>query len=316
MSKDPYAALGVAKGASEEAIKKAYRKLAKELHPDRNKDNAKATERFKTVSQAYALLSDAETRGKYDRGEIDGDGNPKGFDPRAYGQHAGGGGQGGPGGMRFETGDLGDIFSDLFNFGGRAGRAGGPGAGQQRGGFGFEDFGGNAGPRAQAPKGQNVEYRLALPFEDAALGKPQRLTLRNGKTIEVKIPAGFTDGQQMRLSGQGNPGPGGNGDAIVTLKIGAHASFTRDGDDIRVDLPLPLKDAVLGAKVKAVTVDGSVMVSVPAGSSSGKTLRLRGRGFTKKDGSRGDQLVTLMIEIPENDAELKKFAEGWKATAG
>lgn len=310
MSKDPYAALGVARGASEEAIKKAYRKLAKELHPDRNKDNPKATERFKTVSQAYALLSDAETRGKYDRGEIDGDGNPKGFDPRAYGQHAGA--QAGPGGMRFEMGgDFGDIFSDLFNFGSRAGRAGGAGPGRG----GFEDFGGGPGPRAAAPKGQTVEYRLAVAFEDAALARPQRLTLRNGKTIEVKLPAGLTDGQQIRLAGQGGPGPGGAGDAIVTLKTGAHAVFSRDGDDVRIDLPVSLKDAVLGAKVKVVTVDGSVMVSVPAGSSSGKTLRLRGRGFTKKDGSRGDQLVNLLIAIPENDPELKKFVEGWKAVA-
>jgi DnaJ-class molecular chaperone len=310
VSKDPYAALGVARGAGEEAIKKAYRKLAKELHPDRNKDNPKSTERFKTVSSAYALLSDPETRGKYDRGEIDGDGNPKGFDPRAYGQHAGARpGGGGFQGGGFQTGpDLGDIFSDLFNFGGRPGRGG---QGQPRGGF--EDFGGGA--RGSAPKGQSMEYRLAIPFEEAALGKPQRLTLRTGKTIEVKIPLGFTDGQQMRLGGQGAPGPGGAGDAIVTLKVGAHALFTRTGDDIRIDLPISLKDAVLGAKVKAVTVDGSVMVSVPAGSSSGKTLRLRGRGFIRKDGTRGDQLVVLMIQIPENDADLRNFAEGWKATA-
>ncbi len=300
MSKDPYATLGVAKGASEDVLKKAYRKLAKELHPDRNKDNAKATERFKTVSSAYALLSDPETRAKFDRGEIDGDGNPRGFDPRSQG-----GGQTGPGGMRFEMGgDIGDIFSDLFNMGGRAGR------GQQRGGF--EGFGGG---RGQAPKGANVEYRLNVPFEAAALATPQRLSLRSGKTIDVKIPAGFSDGNQIRLAGQGDAGPGGNGDAIITLKTGTHATFTRDGDDIRVDLPVHLKEAVLGAKVKAPTVEGSVMVSVPAGASSGKTLRLRGRGFTRKDGTRGDQLVTLMIAIPENDTDLRKFVEGWKASA-
>jgi DnaJ-class molecular chaperone len=313
VSNDPYAALGVSKGASEDAIKKAYRKLAKELHPDRNKDNPKATERFKTVSAAYALLNDTETRARYDRGEIDGDGNPRGFDPRTQGRS--GGFQQGPGGMRFETGDLGDIFSDLFNFGGRAGRGGQAGGqtGGQQGGFGFEDFGGGPGPRAQAPRGQSVEYRVTIPFEDAALAKPQRLTLRNGKTIDVKIPAGFADGQQIRLSGQGSPGPGGMGDALITLKTGTHAKFSREGDDIRMDLSVSLKDAVLGAKVKAATVDGSVMVSVPAGSSSGKTLRLRGKGFTKKDGTRGDQLVVLMIEIPENDAALKAFAENWTA---
>jgi DnaJ-class molecular chaperone len=309
VSKDPYAMLGVSKGASDEAIKKAYRKLAKELHPDRNKDNPKATERFKTVSAAYALLSDPETRARFDRGEVDGDGNPRGFDPRTHTRT--GGFQQGPGGMRFETGDIGDIFSDLFNFGGRANR-GSQAAGPQ-GGFGYEDFGGGPGPSARAPRGQSVEYRVTIPFEDAALAKPQRLTLRNGKTIDVKIPAGFADGQQIRLAGQGSPGPGGMGDALVTLKTGAHAKFIRDGDDIRMDLPVSLKDAVLGAKVKAATVDGSVMVSVPAGSSSGKTLRLRGKGFTKKDGSRGDQLVVLMIDIPENDAALKVFAENWTA---
>lgn len=307
MSKDPYAMLGVSKGASDEAIKKAYRKLAKELHPDRNKDNPKATERFKTVSAAYALLSDPETRARFDRGEIDGDGNPRGFDPRTHANT--GGFQQGSGGMRFETADLGDIFSDLFNFGSRTGRGG------QQGGFGFEDFGAGPGPRAQTPRGQSVEYRVTIPFEDAALAKQQRLTLRNGKTIDVKIPPGFADGQQIRLAGQGSPGPGGMGDALVTLKTGAHAKFVRVGDDIRMDLPVALKDAVLGAKVKAATVDGSVMVSVPAGSSSGKILRLRGKGFTKKDGSRGDQLVVLMIEIPENDAALKAFAQSWTVRA-
>jgi DnaJ-class molecular chaperone len=302
VSKDPYAALGVSKGASDDVLKKAYRKLAKELHPDRNKDNPKATERFKSVSSAYALLTDKEARGKYDRGEIDGEGNPKGFDPRS-----GFGGRGGPGGgfrpgpgggnAQFEMGgDIGDIFSELFNFGGRAG--GQPGAGQ----------------RGHAPKGPNVDYRLTVAFEDAALAKPQRLTLQNGKTIDLKIPPGFIDGQQMKLPGMGAPGPGGAGDGLITLKLAAHTQFSRDGNDIKLELPVSLRDAVLGAKVKAATVDGSVMVSVPPGSSSGKTLRLRGKGFTKKDATRGDQLVTLMIEIPENDSELKAFVEEWRAT--
>jgi DnaJ-class molecular chaperone len=298
MSKDPYAALGVAKGASADAIKKAYRKLAKELHPDRTKDNPKATERFKSVSSAYAILSDAETRGKYDRGEIDGDGNPKGFDPRSGfggGQQRGSGGgfRPGPGGGFEMGGDMGDIFADLFNFGGRGGAAG--------------------AQRPPPPKGSNIDYRVTIAFEDAALAKPQRLTLQNGKTIDLKIPAGVTDGQQMKLPGMGAPGHGGPGDGMITLRIAAHPHFTRQGDDIKLELPVALRDAVLGAKVKAATVDGSVMVSVPAGSSSGKTLRLRGKGFTRKDGTRGDQLVTLMITIPENDAALQAFAEGWTA---
>jgi DnaJ-class molecular chaperone len=304
MSKDPYAALGVAKNATADAIKKAYRKLAKELHPDRTKDNPKATERFKSVSSAYTLLSDAETRSKYDRGEIDGDGNPKGFDPRSG---FGGGQRGGPqGGFRpgsaggFEMGgDMGDIFADLFNFGGRSGTAGaGPG-----------------GHRPPPPKGASIDYRVTIPFEDAALAKPQRLTMQNGKTIDLKIPAGFTDGQQMKLAGMGASGAGGPGDGLITLKTGSHPHFTRVGDDVKLELTIGLREAVLGAKVKAATVDGSVMVSVPTGASSGKTLRLRGKGFTRKDGSRGDQLVTLMIAIPENDPALKAFAESWTVAA-
>lgn len=294
---DPYATLGVARTASEAEIKKAYRKLAKELHPDRNKDNPKASERFSTVTNAYDLLTDKDKRARFDRGEIDGDGNPAA--PFGFG---GGGGQGGfrpgPGGSPFEADgpDLSDIFEGMFSGGNRGG--------------GFGGFGGFG--RRQQPKGANAAYRLNVSFADAATLKPQRITLGDGKPIDLKLPAGLESGAQMRLAGKGAPGPGGAGDGIVTITIQPHRFFTRDGDDVRLDLPISLSEAVLGASVRVPTVEGAVMLTVPAGSTSGKVLRLRGRGFHKKDGSRGDQLVTLMVDLPVGDDALVEFVRGWK----
>ena len=300
MAADPYAILGVARGASEKDIKSAYRKLAKELHPDRNTENPKAAERFSEVTRAYDLLSDKDKRARFDRGEIDIDGNPAGFGFGGPGGGYGGGGQrgfradgfegfggGGGGGP-----DIGDIFERLF--GGRGG-----------GGFG----GGRGRPQ---PRGANVTYRLAVSLPDAATRASQRITLSDGKTIDLKLPAGVEDGTQMRLAGKGEPGPGGNGDALVTIQIQSHPFFRRDGDNIRLDLPISLDEAVNGAKVKAPTVEGPVMLTVAAGSSSGKTLRLKGRGMTRKDGTRGDQLITLEITLPENDADLASRLEGWR----
>jgi DnaJ-class molecular chaperone len=305
---DLYSTLGVARGAGDDEIKKAYRKLAKELHPDRNKDNPKAAERFKDVSAAYAILSDKDKRAQYDRGEIDESGQQKapfgfGTGGGAYTRSGGpGGGFGGGSGGGFEfSGDPSDLFSELF---GRA-RGGRPGGG----GFGF-DFD-DLRSRRPAPKGADVAYRLSVPFEAAAKLEPQRITLRNGKTIDLKLPAGFASGRQVRLAGQGEVGPGGAGDALVTLEIAAHRFFVRDGDDVRLDLPVRLGEAVLGAKVKVPTVDGPVMLAIPAGSSSGKVLRLRGKGFTRTDKSRGDQFVTLLVDLPGDDAELRAFAERW-----
>jgi DnaJ-class molecular chaperone len=303
---DLYSTLGVARGADEATIKKAYRKLAKELHPDRNKDNPKATDRFAEVTSAYDLLTDKDKRAQYDRGEIDEQGNPKfaGFG----GGHPGAGGfrrgQNGPGGAEFEFGGDGADFSDIFEglFGGR--RGGGAGAGA-----GFSGFGG-AGRRAPA-KGANAGYRLAVPFEDAAALKPQRVTLADGKTIDIKLPAGVEDGTQMRLSGKGEAGPGGAGDAILTIEVQPHRFFTRDGDDVRLDLPITLDEAVKGGPVKVPTVDGPVMLTVPRGSTSGKVLRLTGRGFHRKGDGRGNQLVTLAIDIPADDAELQRFVDDW-----
>ena len=310
---DPYKTLGVARTATEADIKKAYRKLAKELHPDRNRDNPKAAERFSQVTNAYDLLSDKDKRSRFDRGEIDGDGNPAA--PFGFGGGPGGGaraggyGAGAGGGFRsqgFEfggdTADMSDIFEGLF---------GGAGGGAPRGGFqgGFGGFG------RQAPsKGSDIQYRLQVPFTDAATLTPQRVTLGDGKAIEVKLPAGVATGTQMRLAGKGEPGAGGAGDAIVTIEVQPHRFFTRDGDDVRVDLPIALSEAVLGAKVKAPTVENPVMLTVPAGTSSGKTLRLKGKGFHKKGGGRGDQLITLMVDVPAEDAGLRDFVEGWAAT--
>ncbi len=291
---DPYSTLGVSKGASEAEIKKAYRKLAKELHPDTNRDNPKAAERFSQVTNAYDLLSDKGKRGQFDRGEIDENGQPRSPFAGGGGNPFGGGFQGGQGGQSF---DMGDIFEGLF--GGGAAR-GGP-----RGG---SPFGG--GQRA-APKGGNVAYRLNVTFEDAALLNPQRITLQDGKTIDLKLPAGVESGTQMKLSGKGQQGPGGAGDAIVTIEVGKHRFFTRDGDHVRLDLPVTLSEAVKGGPVKVPTLDGAVMLNVPKGATSGKTLRLKEKGFNGKGGKRGDQLVTLMIDLPADDAALTAFVEGW-----
>ena len=301
---DPYQTLGVARGASEADIKKAYRKLAKELHPDRNADNPKAAERFAQVTSAYDLLTDKDKRARFDRGEIDGDGNPTA--PFGFGAGGMGGGArpGGPGGgfrsQGFEFGgdnvDMSDIFEGLF--------------GGARGGGFTSGFG-----RRAPERGANVAYRLAVPFVDAATLAPQRVQLPGG-AIEIKLPAGLESGTQMRLAGKGEQGPGGPGDALVTIEVEPHRFFTRDGDDIRIDLPISIKEAVLGGQVKAPTVDKPVMLTIPKGASSGRTLRLKGKGWPKKGGERGDQLVTLQVVVPANDADLERFVADWAGAEG
>jgi DnaJ-class molecular chaperone len=295
---DPYSILGVPRDADEKAIKSAYRKLAKELHPDKNTDNPKATERFSAATQAYDILSDKAKRAAFDRGELDGDGNPR--SPFGGGGFGGGGFHpGAGGGSQFDFGeggiDLGDIFGSVFG-GGRG--PGGPGGQTRR--------------PSPPPKGANVAYRLKVPFVDVATGAAQRVTLSDGGSIDMKLPAGVEHGQQVRLSGKGQAGPGGNGDAMVTIEIVGHPFFVRDGADIRLDLPITLKEAALGGKIKVPTVDGPVMVTIPANASSGRVLRLKGKGFIAKTGTRGDQLVRLMIHLPDGgDAALTQFAEGW-----
>ncbi|MFN4113434.1 MAG: DnaJ C-terminal domain-containing protein [Sphingomonadaceae bacterium] len=306
---DPYATLGVARTASEKEIKSAYRKLAKELHPDRNQGNPKASERFSKVTQAYDLLSDPAKRAQFDRGEIDADGNPANPFAGMGGGYGGGfggrpgGGFGGQGGFRpedlqgAEGLDLGDLFDGLFGGGGA--RRGPAGAG----------FRGQGRP---PPKGADVAYRLRVPFIDAATRKDQRITLADGKTIDLKLPAGVEDGTQMRLRGKGEPGPGGAGDGIVTVAIDRHPHFRRDGDDVRLDLPITLDEAVHGGKVKCPTVDGAVMLTVKPGTGSGTVMRLGGKGFSTKTGGRGDQLVTLEIQLPADLTELAQRLEGWQ----
>jgi DnaJ-class molecular chaperone len=303
---DLYSQLGVKRDAGEAEIKKAYRKLAKQLHPDKNKDNPKASERFSKVTQAYDILTDKDKRARYDRGEIDDDGNPRA--PFGYGgggprPGAGPGGFGRSPGPDFGGGeeiDLSDLFEGLF----------GGNAGAQRRGGGFGGFGrGRSAPPPQ--KGADVAYRLPVSFEDAAALKEQRVALSGGKTVSIKLPPGVEEGARIRLAGQGQPGPGGNGDAIVTISIKPHRFFVRDGDNIRLDLPIALDEAVPGAKVKVPTVDGPVMLAIPRGSTSGKVLRLKGKGFTARTGQRGDQLVTLMVDIPADDEELTRFVESW-----
>ena len=287
---DPYSILGVSRSASEKDIKSAYRKLAKELHPDRNTSNPKAAERFSEVTSAYDLLSDAAKRAQFDRGEIDGDGNPA----SPFGGGRGGGGGGNPfGGGGAEGIDLSDMFEGLFG----GGRGGG------------SPFGGR---RAPPPKGNTISYRLKVSLTDAAVRAAQRITLSDGKTIDLKLPAGVEDGTQMRLAGKGEAGPGGNGDALVTIAIEPHAFFRREADNLRIDLPITLDEAVNGAKIKVPTATGAVMLTVAPGSTSGKTLRLGGKGFSRKDGSSGDQLVTLEIDLPENDEDLTRRLEGWR----
>ena len=309
---DPYSILGVPRSASEKDIKSAYRTLAKELHPDRNKDNPQAAERFSDVTKAYDLLSDKDKRAQFDRGEIDLEGNPTN-------PFAGMGGAGGFGGARYGGGqssrgfsaedfqgfgndqaDLGDIFEGLF------------GGGRPRGGArpGGDPFGGRRAPPPR--KGADIGYTLKLSFTEAATLADQRLTLADGKTIDLKLPKGVENGTQMRLKGKGEQGPGGAGDGIITIRIDTHSYYRRDGFDVRCDLPITLDEAVNGARVKVPTVDGPVMMTIKEGTSGGAVLRLKGKGFTRKDGSRGDQLVTLEIQLPKERAELAKRLDGWK----
>jgi DnaJ-class molecular chaperone len=308
MALDLYQRLGLKRGASEAEIKKAYRSLAKQLHPDRNQDNPDAARRFGEITQAYDLLSDKDKRAQYDRGEIDEEGNPKmpfgsGFGGYSQGQSGPQPGAGGPGFESFNFGgadsaDLSDLFEGLFGGAQAGGRGGGPFSGFRQ--------------RARAPqKGADVAYRLKVPFVDAVTLTPQRITLADGKTIDLKLPPGLEDGTRIRLTGKGEEGPGGRGDAIVTIDIAPHRFFRRDGNNIRLDLPVTIKEAVLGSKAKVPTPEGPVMLTIPKGTTSGKVLRLKGRGFTARDGKRGDQLATVMVDVPPNDADLQKFAEKW-----
>jgi DnaJ-class molecular chaperone len=291
---DPYKELGVSRGASADELKKAFRKLAKELHPDKNPGNTVADERFKRITAAFDLLGDKDKRAKFDRGEIDADGREQ-F--RGFGGAGPAGARGGPGGNPFGQGgarpgfeniDLDELFGGMFGGGARPG-------GARPGGF--------------AAKGQDVKATLEISLEDSISGATRRIQFSDGRMLDVAIPKGAADGQTIRLKGQGAPGRGGPaGDALIELKVAKHSVFSRDGADLTMDQPVALFDAVLGGKVAVRTPEGTVSMTIPAGSSSGKVLRLKGRGAFA-DGKRGDLLVRLMITLPEDADELTKLAQ-------
>ena len=294
MSDDPYSALGVAKDASDAEIKKAYRRIAKECHPDLKPGDAEAEAKFKAAAAAYDLLKDPDTRARYDKGEIDASGQER-PQQQYYREHAEAAGN--PyRGRAADPDDMSDIFAEFMR--------GCGGYGQRTHEF-------------HAP-GHNRSYSLQISFLDAVFGASQKLTLPDGDRIEVKIPAGITDGQTIRLRGKGDPGFGDGpaGDALVTVAVAKHPVFDRQGDDIHITLPITIDEAVLGGKVAAPTIDGGVNVSVPPGTSSGKTLRLRGKGVKKRGSAdRGDQLIELTVSMPDQiDDELKQFMETWRET--
>jgi DnaJ-class molecular chaperone len=302
---DPYSVLGVPRTASEDDIRTAFRKLAKKHHPDLNPGDKAAEAKFKEISQANDILSDPEKRRRFDAGEIDATGQetpPRGF----YRDHAGG-----FGGAKYERSggeeafvDMGDIFSDMFGRA-RGGRAGAGGFSFRTGGDEFD------------MSGMPVTYSLRVPFLVAARGGKQRVTLPDGKTLDIDVPEGTADGTTLRLKGQGMPGTKGRpaGDAYVEIHVDPHAFFEPRDNDIHVELPVTPTEAVLGGRVRVPTVGGPVMLAVPAGSNTGTSLRLKGRGLLdRKSGQRGDQYVKLKVVMPaQPDDALKEFLEKWEA---
>ncbi|CAN5338014.1 J domain-containing protein [soil metagenome] len=303
MAQDPYLELGVGRGATADEIRKAFRKLAKLHHPDANPGNKAAEEKFKRVSGAFDIIGDKEKRAKFDRGEIDADGRDRGGFQGGPGGGFGGGGYrptpGGGAGAQCEGVDINDILGEMF--GGGAGGRGRPGRG------GFAGFGGS-------PKGDDVRAKIDIDLEDAIRGGKKRISFSDGRTIDVTIPKGAVEGQVMRLKGQGAPGRGGAGDALIEIGFKPHPIYRREGEVLVMDLPISVPDAVLGGKVQAPTPDGNVSMTVPKGSNSGATLRLKGRGLPDpKTGLRGDLLARLMVTLPDvADAELEGIAEAWR----
>ena len=293
---DPYKTLGVARDAGQDQIKQAYRKLARTLHPDLNPGNRQAEEKFKKLSGAYDLLGDPAKRARFDAGEIDASGAERAR--HSYRAYAEGGGK----------------YSDAFHFGNNPDdifaellRRRGKGRAKSWPFSGGDD-------EAPTARGGDQQYTLKLSLPEAVVGATKRVSLPNGKSLDVKVPPGSKDGATLRLKGQGGAGRVGGpaGDALIELKVEAHAFFTREGDDILLTLPVTLPEAVLGAKVTVPTIDGKVTLTVPAGASSGATLRLKGKGAPGPQG-RGDQLVTLKVMLPNApDHELEEFMRKWQ----
>jgi DnaJ-class molecular chaperone len=289
LAQDPYTELGVARGASADEIRKAFRKLAKQHHPDANPGDKAAEERFKRVSAAFDILGDEEKRRKFDAGEIDADGRET---ARAYGPNPFSEGAGGFRSANFEGVDLNDILGEMF--GGRGGQRG---------------FSGGGFPS----RGSDVRATLEIDLEEAIAGAKRRISFSDGRTLDVTIPTGAYDGQVLRLRGQGAPGRAGAGDALIELTIRPHPLYRREGDNLVMDVPVSVPDAVLGGKVEVATPDGPVTLTVPKGSNSGRTLRLRGRGLSDSRGRRGDLMARLVVTLPESiDPELEQFAETWR----
>jgi DnaJ-class molecular chaperone len=316
--RDPYEVLGVDRKASAGDIKSAYRKQAKKLHPDANKNDPKAATRFAELNAAHELLGDEDKRKAFDRGEIDAEGKPR-FQGFGGGAHPG-------------AGFGGDSNFESFSFGPegftRTTRRGRGGAGAGGGFGGFEDilreaFGGGGARGGRGARstfeaedfgvGADVQAEMSVSLTDAANGSTQRLRLPNGKDVDVKIPAGIMSGQHIRLKGQGMAGQSGPGDLLITVSIAPHPIFTLDGDDVRLELPITLYEAALGAKVRVPTLDKAVEITVPPWTSSGRTFRLKGKGFPAKAG-RGDLLVTVRIALPEkSDPELEALMKAWRS---
>jgi DnaJ-class molecular chaperone len=310
--RDPYQVLGVAKGASPADVKKAFRKLAKQHHPDQNPNDPKAKEKFAEINAAYEIVGDEKKRAQFDRGEIDAEGKPRHPGFEGFGAGAGPGGfrrGGGRGGEHFEFNfggagggfEAADIFADLFGGGRGGGRAG---------------FGGGGRHQAREP-GADIALEASVPLETAIHGGKARVLMPNGRTLEVNVPAGIEEGKQIRLRGQGQPSPTGGpaGDALVTVRFEKHGLFRIDGRDLRLDLPITLYEAVLGAKVEAPTLSGKVELNLPPHSNSGRTLRLRGKGLPAASGKlAGDLLVTLRIVLPEGaNTDLEELARKMRA---
>ena len=304
--RDPYQILGVAKSASEAEIKKAFRNLAKKHHPDTHAGDESAKKRFQEISAAYDILGDKDKRAKFDAGEIDASGNPRGFDPRAGGFHGGPFGFGGaPGGgereFHFSWDDRGDgaqSFSaeDIFS----------------------ELMGGRGRSRANRPaRGEDFAVAITASFGESVMGGTRRIVLANGEQIDVKIPAGLKDAQQIRVKGRGGAGRNGgpNGDVLIQVTVAPHPFMSREGNDLRMDLPVTLKEAVLGAKVPVPTLGGTLNLSIPANSNSGAVLRLKSKGVPAHGGQpAGDLYVRLVVALPDRpDAALKSFVEGWQS---